>query len=108
MNGDTLDNYIAKQIGSHEMFASDGASIDHIYGVDNPMVNLLNTMKYDNSDTGRTQFYRDAKALDGAYSTTKGNQKAAIKGCTGRAKQKCLLVLLHLMYMINWANLIIW
>lgn len=76
--GHALDNYIAKQIGSHEMFASDGASIDHIYGVDNPMVNLLNTMKYDNSDTGRTQFYRDAKALDGAYSTT-GNQKGSNK-----------------------------
>jgi len=76
--GHALDNYIAKQIGSHEMFASDGASIDHIYGVDNPMINLLNTMKYDNSDTGRTQFYRDAKALDGAYSTT-GNQKGSNK-----------------------------
>lgn len=76
--GHALDNYIAKQIGSHEMFASDGASLDHIYGVDNPMVNLLNTMKYDNSDTGRTQFYRDAKALDGAYSTT-GNQKGSNK-----------------------------
>ena len=76
--GHALDNYIAKQIGSHEMYASEGASIDHIYGVDNPMVNLLNTMKYDNSDTGRTQFYRDAKALDGAYSTT-GNQKGSNK-----------------------------
>lgn len=76
--GHALDNYIAQQIGSHEMFASDGASIDHIYGVDNPMINLLNTMKYDNSDTGRTQFYRDAKALDGAYSTT-GNQKGSNK-----------------------------
>lgn len=76
--GHALDNYIAKQIGSHEMYASEGASIDHIYGVDNPMVNLLNTMKYDNSDTGRTQFYRDAKALDGAYSTT-GNQKSSNK-----------------------------
>lgn len=76
--GHALDNYIAKQIGSHEMFASDGAPIDHIYGVDNPMINLLNTMKYDNSDTGRTQFYRDAKALDGAYSTT-GNQKGSNK-----------------------------
>lgn len=76
--GHALDNYIAKQIGSHEMYASEGASLDHIYGVDNPMVNLLNTMKYDNSDTGRTQFYRDAKALDGAYSTT-GNQKGSNK-----------------------------
>lgn len=76
--GHALDNYIAQQIGSHEMFASDGASIDHIYGVDNPMIDLLNTMKYDNSDTGRTQFYRDAKALDGAYSTT-GNQKGSNK-----------------------------
>lgn len=76
--GHALDNYIAKQIGSYEMYASEGASIDHIYGVDNPMVNLLNTMKYDNSDTGRTQFYRDAKALDGAYSTT-GNQKGSNK-----------------------------
>lgn len=76
--GHALDSYIATQIGSREMYASDGASVDHFYGVDNPMKNLLNTMKYDNSDTGRTQFYRDAKALDGAYSTT-GNQKGSNK-----------------------------
>lgn len=74
--GHALDNYIARQIGSYEMFASDGTSSDHLYGIDNPMRDLMNTMRYDHSDTGMTKFYRDAKALDSenGYSTA-GNQK---------------------------------